>query len=147
MRKEKHYIFILLTGITIRSGTDKKINQLHLAKREIGMVKNSPGERNKKIHCARTTSIPVCFWRLLSSTYQNLPKLLFLAESSIDCHLIEKYLYQLSFLNQPCNTTTGRRSPLPRGPTLASTIPEVKQRKQPVIGREGFQVWNKSLRT
>lgn len=43
MRKEKHYRFILLTGITIKLGTDQKIyiyiNQLHLAEREIEMVR------------------------------------------------------------------------------------------------------------
>ena len=47
MRKENHYIFILLMGITIRLGTDKKLNQLHLAKREIRMVR-TVGNRNKK---------------------------------------------------------------------------------------------------
>lgn len=65
MRKENHYIFILLTGITIRLGTDKKkINQLHLAKREIRTVRTVL-EQEQKIHCAGTSLIPVHSWRLL----------------------------------------------------------------------------------
>lgn len=39
MRKENQHIFILLKGIAIRLGTDKKINQLHSAKREIRTVR------------------------------------------------------------------------------------------------------------
>ena len=39
MRKENQHIFILLKGITIRFGIDKKIKQLHSAKREIRTVR------------------------------------------------------------------------------------------------------------
>lgn len=53
-----------------------------------------------------------------------------LSESSIDCHGIEK----LSFLSQPHHETTGHRFPLSPGPT----VPELKQRKCSVVGREGF---------
>lgn len=140
MRKENHYIFILLMGITIRLGTDKKLNQLYLAKREIRMVRTVLETGTKKIHCAGTSSIPVHFWRLLSSSYRNLLKFLFptLKECSIDCHLTEKYLYQLSSLNLPCNTTTGHSFPQPPGPPVGSTVPGLKQRKWPVVGKEGF---------
>lgn len=52
MRKEKHYRFILLTGITIKLGTDQKIyiyiNQLHLAEREIEMVRTGLEMGTKK---------------------------------------------------------------------------------------------------
>lgn len=139
MRKEKHYIFILLTGITIRLRTDKKINQLHLANREIGMIR-CLGNGNKKIHGAGTSSFPVHFRRILPSSHQNLLKSLFLAlkVSSSDCHLSEKSLYQLSVPNWPHNTTPGHRFPLPPGPTLLSAVPELKQRKRPVVGKEGF---------
>ena len=46
MRKENHHIFILLKGITIRLGTDKKINQLHSAKREIRTVRTGTTKKS-----------------------------------------------------------------------------------------------------
>lgn len=71
MRKETHYIFILLTGITIRLGTDKKkkINQFHLAKREIEMVRTGLETGTKKI--------PLCWNKFNSSPLlQTLTRLL-----------------------------------------------------------------------
>lgn len=85
-----------------------------------------------------TKKIPLC-WNKFSSTsadsYQALIRIYFhscslLSESSADCRGIEK----LSFLSQPCNMTSGHRFPPPPGPT----VPELKQRKCSVVGREGF---------
>ena len=83
MRKENHYICILLIGIIIRLGKDKGTNQLHLAKREIGIGRVLETGTTKKIHFAGGSSIPVHFWKLLPSSYQNLLKFPFLDVKSL----------------------------------------------------------------
>ena len=69
MRKENHYICILLIGIIIRLGKDTGTNQLHLAKREIGI--------GRVLETGTTKKNPLC-WRKFnpSPLLETLTKLL-----------------------------------------------------------------------